>query len=59
MNTQEISQKKIEAVIEEFGGVVVSSALDIVNLSDPDAAYATLEDNGMIEEAAVVAALYF
>jgi len=59
MSTQEISQEKIEAAIEEFGGDVVSRALDFVYMSDPDGAYTTLEDHGMFEEAEVVSALFF
>jgi len=59
MSTQEISQSKIEDAIEQYGGEVVSRALDFVHMSDPDGAYTVLEDHGMFEEAEVVAALFF
>lgn len=59
MSAQKEKQEIINNAIEQYGGELVSRALDIVYMSDPDSAYTMLEDQGMHEEAEVVYSIFF
>lgn len=45
--------------IELYGQKIVSEVQDIVEMSDPDAAYSMFEDMGMFDHSECVEFLYF
>lgn len=53
-----LKEKVVEAN-ELFGSDIVSEVLMIVNIADPDGAYAHCEDMGMLEHAECISFLYF
>lgn len=49
----------LQEAMREWGTDVVNEALQLVNVSDPDGAYTTFEDQGLYEHADCVGFLYF
>ena len=53
------TQEAIEEAIKLYGEDTVCMAMEVVALSDPDAAYTMFEDTGQFDCAGAVEFLYF
>lgn len=52
-------EQRISQAVSEFGEEIVSVAIEMVKMADPDGAYSIFEDNGMYEHAEAVSLIYF
>jgi hypothetical protein len=49
----------LNAAVEQFGAGVVETVVSLVEMSDPDGAWALFQDQGMNEHAECVEFIYF
>jgi len=54
-----MEKNKLKEAIENYGRVVVSEVIEVVQMSDPDGSYSMFQDMGMFEHAECVEFLYF
>jgi hypothetical protein len=51
--------ESLNAAVEQFGAGVVETVVSLVEMSDPDGAWAMFQDQGMDEHAECVEFIYF